>query len=188
MRIYLYGTKARRMGFRQRMTGLIYVIQSLCNILTTIGMVTLLISLSTGKDLIIYSDRKELRTQVQLVCVCIITEWLDDCVIALITGYQIAICEGHINFWIAPCKQHSLPIPLTKLIALKDHAATIIRAFSPSWLQNKTFEFTLSGSSSDPKCKDLPPTTSAAYVAHGPPSDPKTSASTSSTSSSPQPL
>jgi len=104
MRFYLYGAKARRMGLRQRVTGLIYVILSLCNILTTVGMGTLLVSISTKKSLIIYSNERELRRLVQLVCACIITEWFDDCVVALITGYRIAISEGHINFWIAPCE------------------------------------------------------------------------------------
>ena len=105
MRFYLYGEKARRMGPRQRLVGLIYVILSLCSILTTIGMGTLLISISTTKSLIVYSDKTELRRLIQLVCACIVTEWLDDCVVALITGYRIAISEGHINYWIAPCEK-----------------------------------------------------------------------------------
>jgi len=92
------------MGLRQRVTGLIYVILSLCNILTTVGMGTLLVSISTKKSLILYSDERELRRLVQLVCAYVITEWFDDCVVALITGYRIAISEGHINFWIAPCE------------------------------------------------------------------------------------
>lgn len=104
MRFYLYGERARRMGLRQRLIGLIYVLLSLCNILTTIGMGTLLIAISTKKSLVFYSDSSQLRRLIQLVCACVITEWLDDCVVALITGYRIAISEGHVNFWIAPCK------------------------------------------------------------------------------------
>ena len=103
MRFYLFGVKARQMGLRQRIIGLIYAILSLCNILTTTGMITLLLSLSTGKELILYKDNSELRRQVQLVCTCILAEWIDDSFVALITGYRIAISEGHINYWIAPC-------------------------------------------------------------------------------------
>lgn len=106
MRFYLYGDKVQRMGSRQRMVGLIYVLLSLCNILTTIGMATLLVSLSTGKALVFYEDERQIHRLVQLVCICVITEWLDDCVVALITGYRIAISESHINFWIAPCQWH----------------------------------------------------------------------------------
>ena len=101
---YLYGDNVKRMGLRQRLIGLIYVTLSLCNILTTVGMVTLLVSLSTGKDLVVYADETEFRRLTQLVCICVITEWFDDCVVALITGYRIAISEGHINFWISPCE------------------------------------------------------------------------------------
>lgn len=104
MHFYLYGDKARRMGLRQRATGLIYVILSFCSILTTVGMGTLLVSISTKKPLILYSNERELRRLVQLVCACVITEWFDDCVVALITGYRIAISEGHRNLWIAPCE------------------------------------------------------------------------------------
>ncbi|KAL9126718.1 MAG: hypothetical protein Q9175_007875, partial [Cornicularia normoerica] len=139
MRFYLYGKRAQRMGFRQRMIGLIYVTLSLCNILTTIGMGTLLVSISTGKKLVYCKDKIQLRRLVQLVCASVITEWLDDCVVALITGYRIAISEGHISLWIAPY-----------------HAATIIRAFLPAWIQTKPFEFTPSGSSADSKRETLP--------------------------------
>ncbi len=78
------------MGLRQRVTGLIYVILSLCNMLTAVGMGTLLVSISTKKSLILYSDEKELRRLVQLVCACIITEWFDDCVVATGSQYQKA--------------------------------------------------------------------------------------------------
>ena len=106
MRFYLYGEYARKMDLRQRAVGLIYVLLSLCNIITTIGMVTLLISVSSGLPLVAYKSEPDLHTLVYFVCACMITEWLDDCVIALLTGYRIAISEGHVNCWIAPCKQH----------------------------------------------------------------------------------
>ncbi len=41
MRFYLYGEYAQKMDLRQRSVGLIYVLLSLCNLITTIGMVTL---------------------------------------------------------------------------------------------------------------------------------------------------
>ena len=109
MHFYLYGGNLRQMGFRQRMVGLIYVILSLWNILTTIGIGTLLVSLSTGKELVVYNERSELRRLVQLVCACLIAEWVDDCIVALITGYRIAISEGHVSFWIAPCECNLQP-------------------------------------------------------------------------------
>lgn len=92
------------MNLRQRAVGLIYVILSLANILTTAGMVTLLISLGSGRPLIVYRSHKDLLTLVQLICAAVITEWLDDFIGGLITGYRIAVSEGHVNYWIAPCK------------------------------------------------------------------------------------
>lgn len=106
MRFYLYGEYAQKMDLRQRSVGLIYVLLSLCNLITTIGMVTLLISISSGLPLVAYKSEADLHTLIHFVCACIVTEWLDDCVIALLTGYRIAISEGHVNCWIAPCKQH----------------------------------------------------------------------------------
>lgn len=104
MRFYLYGEHARKMNLRQRAIGLIYVFMSLCNIISTVGMVTLLISISSGLPLVVYGSKVEFRILVHSVCACILTEWLDDCVLSLITGYRIAISEGHISYWISPCK------------------------------------------------------------------------------------
>lgn len=106
MRFYLYGEHAQKMNLRQRAVGLIYVLLSLCNLITTIGMVTLLISISSGLPLIAYKSEADFHTLLQLVCVSVMAEWLDDCIVALLTGYRIAISEGHCNYWIAPCKQH----------------------------------------------------------------------------------
>lgn len=105
MRFYLYGEYAQKMDLRQRSVGLIYVLLSLCNLITTIGMVTLLISIFSGLPLVAYKSEADFHTLVRLVCACIVTEWLDDCVVALLTGYRIAISESHVNCWIAPCKQ-----------------------------------------------------------------------------------
>lgn len=97
------------MGLRQRLTGLIYVFVSFCQILTTFGMATLLLSIASGRPLIMYGCNEDFRTLVQLVCAVVISEWLDDCVIGLITGYRTAVSEGHMNYWIAPCKKISIP-------------------------------------------------------------------------------
>lgn len=109
MRFYLYGDNPRLMGLRQRAVGLVYVLLSLCHILTTMGMATLLIALSTGKELVLYDTNSELRRLEQLIGACLIADWLDDCIVAIITGYRIAISEGHFNCWIAPCEYHLQP-------------------------------------------------------------------------------
>ena len=143
------------MNLLQRAVGLIYVLLSLCNLITTIGMVTLLISISSGLPLIAYKSEADFHTLLQLVCVCVMTEWLDDCVVALLTGYRIAISEGHCNYWIAPCKQHiRLTVNGFAYVSL-DHAAALVQAFLPKWLQSKTFEFTASGSVSDSKQNEM---------------------------------
>lgn len=97
------------MNLRQRLTGLIYVIVSLCNILTTFGMVTLLLSIGSGRPLVVYKHEEDFQTLLQLVCVLTLSEWLDDYFVGLITGCRIAVSEGHINYWIAPCKKILLP-------------------------------------------------------------------------------
>lgn len=104
MRFYLYGEASKKMGLRQRLIGLIYVIVSLCNILTTVAMATLIMSLASSRYLIVYQTKAEFKILTQLTCAAFISEWLDDCVVGLITGYRIAISEGHVNYWIAPCK------------------------------------------------------------------------------------
>ena len=152
MHFYLFGDKSRHMGVRQRMIGLIYVILSLCNILTTVGMATLLSSIASGQPLIVFRDDGELRVLIRLACMAILSEWLDDCVVAIVTGYRAAISEGHINYWIAPCKIYG-SVFLKELTseAKTDHAAALVRAFSPKWLHSHRFEFTASGSRSETK-------------------------------------
>lgn len=92
------------MDLRQRLVGIIYVMVSLLNILTTACMATLLLTLASGRPLIVYRNHKDLYTLVQLNSAAVFTEWLDDFIGGLITGYRIAVSEGHVNFWIAPCK------------------------------------------------------------------------------------
>jgi len=95
------------MGFRQRLTGLIYVVLSFCNILATVGMATLIMSIASDRPLVVYQSKEDFRLLVQLVSATVISEWLDDCVVSLVTGYRIAISEGHVNYWIAPCTSFS---------------------------------------------------------------------------------
>ena len=97
---YLYGEYAQKMVLRQRWVGLI------CNLINKIGRVTLLISISSGLPLVAYESEADFHTLVKFVCMYIVTEWLDDCVVALLTKYGVAISKNHVNCWIAPCKQH----------------------------------------------------------------------------------
>ena len=92
------------MTFRQRMTGLIYTILSFSNISTTISLLIAPVTLLSGCPVVIYSGQAELRFLLRLAFVCMATEWLDDCIVSLITGYRIAMCEGHAAYWISPCK------------------------------------------------------------------------------------
>ena len=91
------------MSIRQRLAGLIYSLLSIINILTTIALLAIPASLWSGRSLVVYPDEAALRTLVGLAIACVITEWLDDCVVSLITGYRIAVAEGHAAYWIAPC-------------------------------------------------------------------------------------
>ena len=106
MHLYLYGEYAQKMVLRQRWVGLIYVSLLLCKLINKIGIVTLLISISFGLPLVAYESEADFHTLVEFVCMYIVTEWLDDCVVALLTGCHIVVSEDHVNYWIAPCKQH----------------------------------------------------------------------------------
>ena len=51
----------------------------------------------------------------------------------------------------------NIKLPVERLAQVSlDHAAALVQAFSPTWLQSKTFEFTPSGSASDSKRKETP--------------------------------
>jgi hypothetical protein len=86
------------------MTGLIYTILSFSNVSTTIALLIAPVPLLSGYPLVLYSTKDELRILLRLVFVCMASEWLDDCIVALITGYRIAMCEGHAAYWISPCE------------------------------------------------------------------------------------
>lgn len=103
MNWYLYSGKLRHMSAKQRLTGLIYALLSVCHIFTTMSILTIPIVLSSGQPLIIYAGKEDLRILLRLVSCFVITEWLDDCIVSLITGYRIALSEAHATFWISPC-------------------------------------------------------------------------------------
>ncbi|KAI4152494.1 MAG: hypothetical protein L6R39_001800 [Caloplaca ligustica] len=121
MGFYLFGAKARAMSFKQRAAGLIAVCLSLANITTTVALILLPVVMLLRRPLIAASHQNSLRTLLLMANASIISEWLDDCGVALITGYRTAMSEGH------------------------DHAAAIIDAFLPCWLRPKTFQFSASG-------------------------------------------
>ena len=104
MRFYLFGDPSRKMGFRQRGAGLIYVLLSFSHILTTIALLAIPVSLWSGSPLVVYPTEDSLRGLLALAIASITSEWLDDLVVSLVTGYRVAVAEGHATYWIAPCK------------------------------------------------------------------------------------
>ena len=104
MRFYLFGEPSRKMGFRQRAAGLIYVLLSFSHILTTIALLAIPVSLWSGSPLVVYRTKDSLRGLLALAIASVASEWLDDLVVALVTGYRVAVAEGHATYWIAPRK------------------------------------------------------------------------------------
>lgn len=100
---YIYGEKSQHMSFRQRLTGLIYALLSLCNIVTTLSILVIPFILYSGSPLVVFTQKNDLCILLRLISFFVITEWLDDCIVSLITGYRIALSEGHATFWISPC-------------------------------------------------------------------------------------
>lgn len=113
MRFYLWGEPSSKMTFRQRMTGLIYTILSFSNVSTAIALLIAPIPTLYGYPLVAYSTKDEFRTLLRLAFICMATEWLDDCIVALITGYRIAMCEGHAAYWISPCELANLELRIS---------------------------------------------------------------------------
>ena len=101
---YIYGSKGRGLSGRQRLTGLIYALLSISNIFTTMSVLMMPFIFYSGLPLIVYAGKDDFRILVRLVCTFAICEWLDDCIVGLITGYRIAISESHATLWISPCK------------------------------------------------------------------------------------
>ena len=104
MQFYLFGDPSRKMGFRQRGAGLVYVLLSFSHILTTIALVAIPVSLWSGSPLVVYPNEGSLRNLLALAIASVMTEWMDDLVVSLVTGYRVAVAEGHATYWIAPCK------------------------------------------------------------------------------------
>lgn len=111
MRFYLFGENSRKMGVRQRAAGLIYACLSLANVTTTAALALVPIAMASGQPLIVSPRPESLRPLLCMAIACVTSEWLDDCVVSLVTGYRIAVSEGHAAYWIAPCKPiKQLPI------------------------------------------------------------------------------
>ena len=104
MRFYLFGEPSSQMGIRQRFAGLIYTLLSFTNVLTTLALLAIPVSLWSGHPVVVYPSDRDLRNLLGLAFACVTSEWLDDCVVSLVTGYRIAVAEGHASYWIAPCE------------------------------------------------------------------------------------
>ena len=104
MRFYLFGEPSGKMAIRQRFAGLIYTLLSVTNIITTLALLAVPVSLWSGRPLVVYPGEEDLRTLLGLAIACLTSEWLDDCVVSLLTGYRIAVAEGHAAYWKAPCE------------------------------------------------------------------------------------
>lgn len=109
MRFYLFGPHSQKLSLRQKGVGLIYTFASLANILTTLALVLLPLVLLSGYPLVVSPNTDQLRGLLLLAIAYAISEWIDDCTMALITGYKIAVSEGHATYWIAPCRSSFLP-------------------------------------------------------------------------------
>ena len=104
MRFYLFGQKSGNMSLRQRGAGLIAALESLANIPIAVALGLLPIVMLTGHPLIVSTDHHNLRVLLFLAIASVISEWLDNCAVALITGHKTAISESYASYWMVPCK------------------------------------------------------------------------------------
>ena len=101
MRSYLFAEPSSKMAIRQRFAALIYNLLSVTNIITTLALLAVPVSyglvdhwLSTrAKGIFGPSLDWPLRASQ-------VNGW----VVSLVTGYRIAVAEGHAAYWIAPCE------------------------------------------------------------------------------------
>ena len=107
MGFYLWGSQCRRMCLKQRIIGLIYVLQSLGNILTTMSILAIPIVLWSGQPMVAYSRKEDLQLLLRLAFALVASKLLDDCIVALVVGYNTAVSEGLPALWISPCKYYS---------------------------------------------------------------------------------
>lgn len=91
------------MSVKQRIIGLIYVIHSICNVFTTLSMLVMPLALLSGQPLVIYSGKDDLRLLLWSAFAFTFSEWLEDCIVALVVSYSTAVAENHATYWIAPC-------------------------------------------------------------------------------------
>lgn len=103
MSFYLWGERAKMMSFRQRTAGILILCVSLGNIITAVGLLTLLIVTLTNQPLVASSDPGYTQKLVILLSVLITVDWLDTYVVSISTGYRIAMRDSYGNLWIAPC-------------------------------------------------------------------------------------
>ena len=75
-----------------------YALLSLCHITTTLSILVAPFILYTGSPLVVFAQKNRLCILLRLMSFFGITEWLDDCIVSLITGYRIALSEGHATF------------------------------------------------------------------------------------------
>jgi len=104
MGFYVWGSRCRMMSVKQRIIGLIYVIHSIGNIFTTLSILALPLALLSGQPLVTYSGNDELRLLLWFAFAFTFSEWLEDCIVALVVSYSIAVAETHATYWISTCR------------------------------------------------------------------------------------
>ena len=104
MGFYLWEPRCRQMTLKQRLIGLIYVFHPIGNIFTTLSILLMPLALLSGEPLVAYSQREDLSLLLHIAFAFTISEWSENCLVALIVGYSTVISEDRATFWTAPCK------------------------------------------------------------------------------------
>jgi len=103
MGFYVWGPRCRMMSVKQRIIGLIYVIHSIGNIFMTLSILALPLVLLSGQALVTYSGKDDLRLLLWFAFAFTLSEWLEDCIVARVVSYSIAVAETHATYWISTC-------------------------------------------------------------------------------------
>ena len=148
LRFCLGGSEIRKLTMHQRVSGFMYAIACLANVLLAVALFAMPAVLISGGQMIAYANETDLRWLIRSCWLALICNRLNELVTFLPAGYRMGQRGSRALLWMAPCKFWTTKTPQkTCLTKCKDHTLTLLTVFLlPRGLGGRTTSFKPSGS------------------------------------------
>jgi len=107
LRFCLGGSEIRNLTLSQRISGFMYAIACLANILLTVSLFAMPAVLISGGQMIAYANEEDLRWLIRSCWLALICNRVNEIVTFLPAGYRTGQRGSRSLLWMAPCESHA---------------------------------------------------------------------------------